>query len=166
MTTPRATQPQTARSLARLAATQALYQMLLIGTTAEDVVAEFRNFRGASETEGSTLSGADQALFADIVRGACARQDEIESLLVECLAADWPLARLETTLRAILWAGAYELLARPDIPLEVVINEYVEIAHAFFAEKEPAFVNGVLDRFAHKVRPTAPEAAAGGGSTR
>ncbi|MFZ0694718.1 MAG: transcription antitermination factor NusB [Alphaproteobacteria bacterium] len=164
--TARTTQPQSARSLARLAATQALYQMLLTGTTAEDVVAEFRNFRGVNETEGSTLTGADQALFADIVRGACARQDEIEALLSECLVQDWPLARLETTLRAVLWAGAYELLARPDIPLVVVINEYVEIAHGFFAEKEPAFVNGVLDRLAHKVRPSTPEAAAGGGSAR
>ena len=146
------------RSAARLAATQALYQILLTGALPENVVAEFQKFRCEGEGETSCLSGADLTLFADIIRGAAARRDEIEAVLRRILAADWPLERLETLLRAVLWAGAYELVARPDVPMEVVIDEYMEIAHAFFAGREPSFVNGVLDRVAREVRGT-PEAA-------
>jgi len=154
------------RRAARLAATQALYQILLTGALAENVVAEFQNFRGQGESDANPLVGADVALFADIVRGAAARREEIEAALQRSLAADWPLERIETLLRAVLWAGAYELVGRPDIPIEVVINEYVEIARAFFAGKEPSFVNGVLDRVAREVRGGDAEAAQRGGSTR
>jgi N utilization substance protein B len=155
------------RRAARLAATQALYQVLLTNAAAENVVAEFQKFRREGDGEGETnsLGGADLTLFADVVRGAAARREEIEAALQRVLAADWPLERLETLLRAVLWAGAYELLARPDVPLEVVINEYVEIAHAFFADKEPSFVNGVLDRLAREFR-SMPEAAQRGGSAQ
>lgn len=147
-----------ARSVARLAATQALYQILLTGAAAENVVREFESFRAAGTGDASCLGGADLALFADIVRGAAARREEIEAALTRALTEDWPIARLETPLRAILWAAGYELIGRADIPLEVVINEYVDVAHAFFSGKEPSFVNGVLDRLAHDVRGR-PEAA-------
>ena len=140
------------RTAARLAAVQALYQSLLTGASADAVIAEFENYRRIGEEESCPLEGADVALFIDIVRGAWARKDEIESRLAPILTHDWPLERLETPLRAVLWAGAYELLARPDIPLEVVINEYVDAAHAFFAGKEPAMVNAVLDRLGREVR--------------
>ncbi len=153
------------RSLARLAATQALYQILLTGAAAENVIREFQMFRVEGAEDGGCLGGADLALFADIVRGAAARREEIEALLARALAEDWPISRLETPLRAMLWAAAYELIGRADIPLEVIINEYVDIAHAFFSGKEPSFVNGVLDRLAHDVRGL-PEAAQRDGSTR
>jgi N utilization substance protein B len=153
------------RSAARLAATQALYQVLLTNAPAENVVAEFQKFRREGESDTSSLEGADLTLFADVVRGAAARREEIEAALQRVLTADWPLERIETLLRAVLWAGAYELMARPDVPLEVVINEYMEIAHAFFAGKEPSFVNGVLDRLAREIRIT-PEAGHRGGSAQ
>jgi N utilization substance protein B len=151
------------RSAARMAATQALYQILLTGAMAENVVSEFQKFRREGEGESVSLGGADLALFADIVRGAAARREEIEAMLTRSLAEDWPLDRLETLLRAVLWAGVYELVGRPDVPLEVVINEYVDIAHAFFAGKEPSLVNGVLDKLAREVRG---EAAERGGSAQ
>jgi N utilization substance protein B len=69
------------------------------------------------------------------------------------LAPDWSLPRLEVVLRAVMRAGAYELLARLEVPARVVLNEYVDIAHAFFAGKEPKLVNGVLDRIGHRLRP-------------
>ena len=68
------------------------------------------------------------------------------------LVEGWTVERLETVLRAILRAGAYEILARPDIPPRVSISEYVEIAHAFFGGREPGLVNGVLDRLAQERR--------------
>lgn len=150
------------RTAARLAAVQALYQSLLTGAPADTVIAEFETYRRRGESESCPLEDADVALFTDIVRGASERRSEIESRLVPLLPSDWPLDRLETLLRAVLWAGAYELLARSDIPFEVVINEYVDAAHAFFAGKEPAFVNAVLDRLARDVRSGGAEAAKGG----
>ncbi len=150
------------RRAARLAAVQALYQSLLTGAPADAVIAEFETYRRRGESESCPLEDADVALFTDIVRGAAARKDEIEARLVPLLPGDWPLERLETLLRAVLWAGAYELMARADIPLEVVINEYVDAAHAFFSGKEPAFVNAVLDRLAREVRPGGAEVAEGG----
>ena len=147
------------RSVARLAAAQALYQILLTGTPAETVVAEFLAHRLGGGGDAAPLAGGDRTLFADLVRGAAARSAELDGFIAPALAEGWPLERLETILRAILWAGAYELSARPDIPLEVVIDEYVTVAHAFFAGREPAFVNGVLDRLGHRLRGDGLEAA-------
>jgi transcription antitermination protein NusB len=137
------------RSRARLAAVQALYQLDLSDAPAETVIAELRE-RGQDE-EG--LGDADDALFTDIVHGVVANRDELDGLLKEMLASDWNLPRLEVVLRAVLRAGTYELLARLEVPARVVLNEYVDIAHAFFSGKEPKLVNGVLDRIGHRLRP-------------
>jgi transcription antitermination protein NusB len=137
------------RSRARLAAVQALYQIDLGGTAVETVIGELRE-RGDDE-EG--FGEADDTLFADIVRGVMAHRRELDPMLDEALAPEWNLPRLEIVLRAVLRAGAYELLARLEIPARVVLNEYVDLAHAFFAGKEPRLVNGVLDRLARRLRP-------------
>ena len=62
------------------------------------------------------------------------------------------MGRVARPLRAILCAGTFELMARPDVPTAVVINEYVDVAHAFDEQAETAFVNGVLDRLAKQLR--------------
>ena len=146
---PRGTGGMIRRSLARLAAVQALYQIDLSDAPLETVIAELQE-RGDDE-EG--FGEADDALFADIVRGVSANRDDLDAMLDEALAPDWTLARLEAVLRAVLRAGAYELMARLEIPARVVLNEYVDIAHAFFAGKEPKLVNGVLDRVGRRLRP-------------
>ena len=137
------------RSLARLAAVQALYQIDLNDAPVETVLEELRD-RGADE-EG--FGEADDELFADIVQGCLANRDDLDGMLNTALEPDWTLARLEVVLRAVLRAGAYELLARQEIPARVVLNEYVDLAHAFFAAKEPSLVNAVLDRVARRLRP-------------
>jgi transcription antitermination protein NusB len=142
------------RTAARLAAVQALYQIELGGgAPAEEVIAEFVRHRLGRESEGENFGKADQVLFTDIVAGADARQPELDRLITDALSADWPLERLEVILRAILRAGTYELLVRKDVPARVAISEYLDIAHAFFAGKEPGMVNGVLDRLARTLRP-------------
>ena len=141
-----------ARSVARLAAVQALYQMEVSGVGSEAVIREFRDHRFDVDLDGQILAEADQEYFAAIVRGVIERQSEIDRAVVARLAEGWRLERLDATARAILRCGGFELLARPDAPTEVVINEYVEVAKAFFEGPEPAFVNGVLDRLAHDVR--------------
>lgn len=156
--TPKARQ---ARSVARLAAVQALYQMEVSGVGVEAVVREFTDHRfdrdiegrvGADE-EGATLAAADEAFFAEIARGAVAHQGDIDKAIVKRLASGWRLDRIDATARAILRAGAFELLLRPDVPAEVAIDEYVEIAKSFFEGPEPGFVNGALDGIARDVRP-------------
>jgi N utilization substance protein B len=142
------------RSLARLAAVQALYQLEINrGLKPETVVAEFTRHRLGREIDGECYGEADAALFAEIVRGAAADQQEIDREISAVLIEDWPLPRLEAVLRAILRAGAWELARRPDIPPRVAISEYTGIAHAFFTGKEPGLANGVLDRLGRTLRP-------------
>jgi len=135
------------RAAARLAAVQALYQIDLAGAPAAAVLREFVDHRlgGRSDT--------DRELFVDIVEGASERGPALDELTAPLLAEGWTLGRLDRVLRAILRAGAFELEARADIPARVVINEYVDVAHAFFDGKEPSVVNGVLDRLARILRP-------------
>ena len=141
-----------ARSVARLAAVQALYQMEVSGAGAEAVIREFTEHRFDRDFEGLTLASADEAFFADIVRGVVANQREIDTAVARRLAAGWKLERIDATVRAILRAGAYELAHRSDVPTEVSIDEYVELAKSFFEGPEPGFVNGALDAVAQDVR--------------
>lgn len=148
------------RSAARLAAVQALYQVDLTGTSAETVVTEFVQHRiGRDDPEGDKLVTADPQLFSDIVRGTMVRRADIDQLAGDALSQQWSLERLETPLRAVLRAGTWELLCNPSVDTGIIINDYVEVAHAFFGGKEPGMVNGVLDRVARTVR----QGAAGGG---
>lgn len=144
--------PRQARSVARLAAVQALYQMETAGVGVEAVIREFSEHRFDRDIEGETLAGADEAFFADLVRGVVAQQAEVDAAVARRLAQNWRLERLDATVRAILRAGAYELAHRPDVPIEVAIDEYVELAKSFFEGTEPAFVNGALDAVAQDVR--------------
>jgi N utilization substance protein B len=157
--------PGSRRSAARLAAVQALYQVELTGAegpaAGPSVVREFAKHPIGREVDGQDLIAADPELFADIVNGVLQRRDELDAAISGALTPDWPLERLEIILRAILRAGCYELIGRIDVPAPVIINEYVEVAHAFFAGKEPAMVNGVLDRVAQRLRPA--ETRRGGG---
>ncbi|CAN7335114.1 transcription antitermination factor NusB [Phenylobacterium sp. LjRoot219] len=141
-----------ARSVARLAAVQALYQMEVSSVGAEAVIREFSEHRFDRDLEDMTLAGADEAFFADLVRGVVAHQGEVDKAVVRRLAQNWKLERIDATVRAILRAGAYELTHRADVPTEVVIDEYVELAKSFFEGPEPGFVNGALDGVAQDVR--------------
>lgn len=141
-----------ARSAARLAAVQALYQLHMENTPLARLLAEFHLHRLGSDVEGEQLANAEVAFFDDIVRGYDARRDEIDRAVQDKLAQGWTLARLDKTMLQILRAGAYELLARPDVPTASAITEYVDVAHAFFDEREAKFVNGVLDAVAKAVR--------------
>jgi N utilization substance protein B len=147
--TPKARQ---ARSVARLAAVQALYQMEVSGAGVEAVVREFADHRFDRDLEGATMAQADEGFFADLVRGVVGNQKDIDPAIVARLATGWRLERIDATARAILRAGAYELIHRADTPVEVVIDEYVDIAKSFFEGPEPGFVNGALDAIARHVR--------------
>jgi N utilization substance protein B len=122
------------------------------GAGVEAVVREFRDHRFESDLEGEPLARADQSFFADLARGVVDNQREIDAAISQRLAAGWRLERLDATVRAILRCAAFELGFRKDVPREVVINEYLEIAKSFFGGAEAGFVNGVLDNISRDDR--------------
>ncbi len=140
------------RSAARLAAVQALYQMEMEGTPLAQLLREFHEHRLGATIEDDTYAEAEVDFFDDLVTDAGARRSEIDALIAARLADGWSLERLDRPMRAILRAGAYELIARPDVPVATVITEYVDVAHAFFDKRETGFVNGLLDAIAKEAR--------------
>ena len=140
------------RSAARLVAVQALYQLEMEETPLAKLLHEFHEHRLGATIEDETYEEAEVAFFDDIVSGADARRDEIDALIAARLAEGWSLERLDRPMRAILRAGTYELVARRDVPAATVINEYLDVAHAFYDKRETGFVNGLLDAIAKGVR--------------
>ncbi|MGD9867868.1 MAG: transcription antitermination factor NusB [Hyphomicrobiales bacterium] len=141
------------RSSARLAAVQALYQAELSGKDAGDVIAEFEAHRLGGDMDGEELAEADTDYFRQVVIGVVSRQRDIDPLVDSALAEGWRLARLDTIMRAILRCATCEFMERSDVPAKVIINEYMDIAHAFFSGEEPRAVNGILDNLARETRP-------------
>ena len=140
------------RSAARLACVQALYKMEVSDADANEVIDEFISYWFDKDRRGAEFPKADIAHFTNVVRGVVQQQADIDQLIDAALTDDWALKRLDKTLRALLRAGTYELIGKTEIPVRVVIDEYLEIAHAFFEESEPSFANGVLDNIARRVR--------------
>ena len=140
------------RSAARLAAVQALYQLEVSGKGLKETRAEFESFWIGNEIEGVQYKDAETAFFSDILTGVVSAQGPIDRSIDKALAAGWPLARIDSVMRAILRAGAYELKARADIPARVSIKEYVDIAGAFFGPEEAGMINAVLDALARPCR--------------
>ncbi|HEV2748629.1 MAG TPA: transcription antitermination factor NusB [Allosphingosinicella sp.] len=140
------------RSAARLAAVQALYQHDMEKTPLPALLHEFHRHRLGATIEEVEYADAEVEFFDDIVSGVHARSDELDALIAGKLAAGWSLARLDKPMRQILRAGAYELLARIDVPTGSVISEYVDVAKAFYDQREAAFVNGLLDAVARDAR--------------
>ncbi len=154
MASPPKTRPRTA---SRFAAVQALFQSEQAQTSPETVIDEFVRHRlgelpGTGSFEDGRIPDALVPLFARIVREATQQQDRVDALLAETLSADWPLARIDPVLRAVMRAGVTELLMRDGPPAKVVINEYLDIARGFFDGDEPRMANGVLDKLARQLR--------------
>src|SRR5262249_55809179 len=119
------------RGAARLAAVQALYQMDLAATPLNDILGEFEAHWIGREGEGEKYLPAEANFFRDVVKGVVAEQRRLDPMIDAILSKGWPLVRIETVLRAILRAGAYELDRKPEVPARVVVAEYADIAHAF-----------------------------------
>jgi N utilization substance protein B len=140
------------RGAARLAAVQALYQMDIAGTDLNEILAEFESLRLGNEVDGDKYLPAEAAFFRDIVRGVVTDQRQLDPAIDQALAKGWPLKRVEALLRAVLRAGCYEILNKPDIPARVIVSEYVDVANAFVDRDETGMVNAVLDMLARSSR--------------
>ena len=149
---PKSSAPPSRRQAARLAAVQALYQWQEGQHGPAEIIEQFLKVRIGEAGEGGMRRDADRPLFKDVVEGTVLHKEELEQTVTGALAEDWTWARVDRLVRAILLAGAYELIHRKDVPPKVAINEYVEIAHAFYDQGEPNFVNSVLDRVARQAR--------------
>ena len=149
---PKSSAPPSRRQAARLAAVQALYQWQEGQHGPAEIIEQFLKVRIGEAGEGGMRRDADRPLFKDVVEGTVSHKEELELTVTGALAEDWTWARVDRLVRAILLAGAYELVHRKDVPPKVAINEYVEIAHAFYNQGEPNFVNSVLDRVARQSR--------------
>lgn len=139
------------RRNARLLAVQALYQQAVDPKPAAQVVRDF-----IAHPPAETVF--DRSLFGDIVTGADAMKDDLDTMISGHLDMDWRLERLDKVIHAILQAGIWEILHKPDTPTKVILNEYIEVARSFFDQREPAFVNRLLDLVAKKVRPEVDQA--------
>jgi N utilization substance protein B len=141
------------RAAARLGAVQALYQMDLAGTDVGETLAQFSSRAMGEDFDGGQCGEADYRHLKEVVDGVVREQKVIDPAVDEILDKAWPLHRLDSTVRAILRAAAYELLFMDRVPARVAISEYVDVADAFFGKEEPRFVNGVLDKLARQRRP-------------
>jgi N utilization substance protein B len=140
------------RSAARLAAVQALYQQEMEGIPVAQLLHEFHHHRLGATIDGVEYADAEVSFFDDVVKGVDARRDELDGLIAGNLAQGWSLDRLDKPMRQILRAGSYELVARADVSTGSAISEYVDVAKAFYDQREAAFVNAVLDKVARAVR--------------
>ena len=150
------------RTGSRVAAVQALFQSEQGGETAETIIDQFVRHRlgelapGLTSNEGfedGRVPDAHVPLFTRIVRTAVLQQDRLDALIAASLPPEWPMARLDPVMRALLRAGGAELSMEDGPPSRVVINEYLDVAHGFFNGDEPRMVNGLLDRLARELRP-------------
>jgi N utilization substance protein B len=140
------------RGAARLAAVQALYQMDLASAGLNEILSQFESHWIGREVEGAQYLPAEAAFFRDIVTGVVREQRALDPLIDAALAARWPLKRIETILRAVLRAGAFEIGHRRDVPARVVVSEYADVAAAFVEREETGMVNAVLDQLARELR--------------
>ncbi|MBX7198553.1 MAG: transcription antitermination factor NusB [Rhodospirillaceae bacterium] len=144
------------RTAARLAAAQALYQIEASQNAPDAVIKDFLMGKVGSlavvedadtaQESIVALAELDSELFIGLIRCVQDREAEIDGMIRESVSKDWPWERLEMILRAILRAGVAELLTRTDIPPGVTVNEFIDVAHAFYPGPEPRMVNAVLDR--------------------
>jgi N utilization substance protein B len=146
-------------SAARLAATQGLYEIEVTGASPNTILLDFNEKRwqapGIYDNEHDKiveLSEPDKNKFSQIINGVQENLKQIDSILSAALANDREIQHLDVLLRTVLRAGVFELFFLASVPYRVIINEYVELARAFYSENEPALVNGVLDAVAKVVR--------------
>ena len=143
------------RSVARLHAVQALFQMEAGGQSAATVQKEFEEHRFMEDLDDQKLASCDRELFRKLVDDAVTWQARIDQMTERALVAKWPIDRIDPVLRALFRAGGAELV-EGEAPPRVTISEFVDVAKAFFPEgRERSFVNAVLDHMAREARPDA-----------
>ena len=148
------------KAAARLAAVQACYMMEYGQLPLDEVIRDFANGEigryvisediNANE-EMQEISEMDREYFEQILRGVQSNKEELEKSLSLYLKEGWVFERMDGTMRALLLCAVYELINTVDVDVKVIIQEYVDLAYAFFTKSEPRVVNALLDQVS-KVR--------------
>ena len=138
---------RSARSRARRAALQAIYQWQMTAEALDTIAAQFRDEK--------SWKHIDEAYFSALLHGVPSHVGALDEHLAPLL--DRPMAQVDPVERAILRIGAFELAHCRDVPWRVVINECVELAREFGAEQSHKYVNGILDNLARRTRDEARE---------
>jgi N utilization substance protein B len=144
--------PATSSSTARLAAVQGLYEIDITGASLDSVLMDFLDQRWTGLPDETEMAPPDRKVFASIIRGVLNEKSRLDEFILVAVDNKERFERQDKLLKTILRAGVFELYQSPNVPIAVVIDEYVEMTHAFYAEKEPAFVNGVLDKLGKILR--------------
>jgi len=133
------------RTITRLVIVQSLYQMEMSGTDINVLLKDYPNRVIFDDKHDKIIKKINFDQYENILVGVIDHQVKIDQKIEGLLEKSWSISRIDMTLRAILRASIYELLFMPEIPFKVVINEYLDIARSFFDDKEPEFLNAVLD---------------------
>ncbi len=141
-----------AKTVARLSAVQALYQHESAGASLDQVLQEFSVYHFPQQSH-QALSAPDMSLFKGVVIGVLELQADIDDLIKTHLPAEWSFDRLESLLRLIVRAACYELLRNVEVNSKIILNEYVNLAAAYYGQREITFVNGLLNKIAREQRP-------------
>lgn len=136
------------RHKARELTLQALYQSDISGDSIHRAVGQL-----CEENAGGQ---ADLVYFQKVAAGTWNRLEELDAWISKA-AINWSLKRISTIDRNILRQGIYELLAEPELPIRVVINEAIELSKRYGGDGSRLFVNGVMDYLANKIRPSVIE---------
>ncbi|MBS70294.1 MAG: transcription antitermination factor NusB [Rhodobiaceae bacterium] len=140
--------PKNSKSLTRLVIVQALYQMEMAGTDVSDIVSSLGDRLIFDNNFDYLISHISKKLLKDTINGVVDNQSQIDSIIKKNLSSNWRFNRLDKILKAILRAAVYEISYKPSTPSKVIINEYIDITHSFYSQKEPEFVNAILDKIA------------------
>ena len=132
-------------TITRLVIVQSLYQMEMSGTDINVLLKDYPNRVIFDNKHDKIIKKINFDQYENILVGVIDHQGKIDQKIEGLLEKSWSISRIDMTLRAILRASIYELLFMPEIPFKVVINEYLDIARSFFDDKEPEFLNAVLD---------------------
>jgi N utilization substance protein B len=139
-------------SAARLAAVQAVYQVLGNNQSAESVISEYRLHRLGKPVDGQEFVTPDGVLFEMVVRGVYDRMNALEDMIIAALQKSNKTKPSEPLLMAILLCGAFELLDNQEVDAPVILSDYLNVTHAFYEQGESRLVNAILDSIKAVIR--------------
>ena len=150
------------KTSARLAAVQANYMIAVGQLPVDEVIDDFvqgkvgrfaiDNRENENEEKLVELGPIDTEYFEKMVRGAQTHKEDLEKSLNKFLRDDWSYDRMDSLMQALLLNAVYELSATMNIDAKILIQEYVDLAYAFFNKNEPRMVNALLDQIAKEIR--------------
>ena len=149
------------KTAARLAAVQATYMIEYGQLSVDEVIKDFVNGEvghylikddGYDHEELVEAENMDTEYFTTLTKGVHTYKEDLEKSISHFLREGWLFDRFDGTLRAILLCATYELAHTTDVDAKVLIQEYVDLAYAFFNKSEPKMVNALLDTIAKEIR--------------